>query len=160
MGRGGKRPGAGRHKGTKDPQTLVREAVADRFRQRVFGIADKLFESQLTLAQGQTFLYRIDKQWITPPSGKGGFWKNKKPVIETDPDVIASFLNGEFDSRKEEDNGGASYFFITTKEPQNMALDSMLDRALGSATKSLDVRDPDGVLKNVIIIKSANVKKR
>lgn len=156
---GGKRSGAGRKPGALNAATLDRIKVNEHLRQRTMRVADRLFESQLTLAQGQTFLFRIDKQWVETKGGKAGFWKNKKPVIETSPEVIAAFLDGEYDDRDEE-NGGASYYFITTKEPQNMALDSMLDRALGGAPKALEISNPDGSLKQIIIIKNGKGKQR
>lgn len=156
---GGKRPGAGRKPGSASIKTLERMKVNEELRQRTLKVVPQLFDSQLSLARGQMFLFRIDKVWVTPPSGKGGWWKNKKPVLVTNKDEIASYLEGAYDGG-DEDDGGASYYYITTKEPNGGTIESMLDRALGGAPKSLEITNPDGSLKSVVIIKSTDVKKR
>lgn len=149
---GGRRSGSGRRKGTLNATTLDKMKVNEHVRQRTMRVADILFEHQLSLARGQMFLFRIDKAWISTKGGKSGFWKNKKPLLVTNQTEITSYLEGEYDDR-DEDNGGASYYYVTTKEPNGQTIESMLDRALGGATKALEVTNPDGNLKQIIIIK-------
>jgi hypothetical protein len=43
MARGGKRPGAGRLPGSKDPQALKKERVLEALRQRIFKLVCNLF---------------------------------------------------------------------------------------------------------------------
>lgn len=157
---GGVRKNSGRPRGKKNAATLEREKVAEAYRQRVLRLADRILDKQLVLANGQQFLYRIDKIWKTPPSGKGGWWVNKKPKLVTNPDEISAYLNGDYEDANEDDGGGSSYYYITTKEPSGSVLDSMLDRAIGSATKSLELSNPDGTLKQIIIIKHGDGKRK
>lgn len=143
MARGGKRPGAGRKKGSKDPHTLEREAVLAAFRERAFRAADILFNAQLTLARGQTLLYKIEKELQIGPKG-GKRYVKSKPKLVTDQSEIERYLEGlvvEGDPDDEQDPN-ATYYFLTTKEPNNFAIDSLLDRALGKATQPLS--GPDG----------------
>ena len=51
----------GRPKGTKDPQTLIKEKVQEAINQRVFAIADSILTPQISIAKGQQFLYKIEK---------------------------------------------------------------------------------------------------
>lgn len=137
---GGKRPGAGRKKGTKNAATLERDAVMKTYRDRVMRDADRMHQAQTILAFGQTFLYRIDKEWIK--TGKGGFWRKKPPVRVTAEHEIASYLERRIvngDQFEEDDSdGGAAYYFITTKEPDKYTLDSMFDRTFGRAQQHID----------------------
>ncbi len=141
---GGKRPGAGRKKGSKSPQTLEREEVLRQFRQRAMRSADLLFDAQMTLARGQTFLYRIDKEWIKTGVSKNGeekgWWKSKKPVLVTDKDEIQEYLTNK-DEGDNENEEGSSYYFLTAKEPNNQAIDSILDRSLGKPTQPIGGED-------------------
>lgn len=119
--RGGKRPGAGRQYGSKNKATLEKKAVQEAFNQRVMLKADALFNAQFSLAVGASKVFRIDEE------GEG---KNKKQVhtLVTNEDEIKALLD--------EHEGGAgevggSYYYITTSPPDNKAIDSLLNRALG-----------------------------
>lgn len=125
--------------------------VNEVVRQRIMRIADRLLDRQLSVAVGQSFLYRMDKYWIAT-SKNSGRWGAKPPVIVDDPDEIRRYLEGEFDGASDTD-GSASYYFITTKEPNTRAIENMLDRALGGAPRAIELSNPDGSLKNVTIIK-------
>ncbi len=81
MARAGTNHKGGRPKGKKSPKTLEREAILKAFRERAMRHADVLFNSQITLARGQTFLYKIEKEWV--PNGKKGFWRKKRPEMVT-----------------------------------------------------------------------------
>lgn len=138
MARGGKRPGAGRKPGTKEKSTLEKEAVLKAFRDRVMRNADILFDSQMTLAKGQTFLYKIEKELQTGPKG-GKKYVSSKPKLVTDQYEIERYLDGLIvgGDMDDENDPNATYYYLTTKEPDNKAIDSMLDRTFGRATQPL-----------------------
>lgn len=132
MSRNGKNNKGGRPKGKKNPATLEKEAVLKVYRERIMRNADILFDSQVSIAQGIQFLFKIEKEWIQTGKNKG-FWKNKKPILVEDKEEIRAFLERRLEQGDPQDdsNSGATYYFITTKEPNNFAIDSMLDRAFG-----------------------------
>lgn len=142
---GGKREGAGKPKGSKTAATLDREAMLKAWRIRAAGKADYLLDRQLHIAGGQAFLFRIDKEKIGPKR-----YRKLKPVLVTDVNEIHEYIerltSGEdmdhdSDSGDEESSDGeASYYYITTKEPNNLAIDSILDRTFGRAKQGdLDI---------------------
>jgi hypothetical protein len=134
MRHGGKRAGAGKKPGTKNKSTLEKEAVAKAFNQRVMAKADALFNAQLTLAVGSMKVFRIDEE------GEG---KSKKRVhtLVTDPDEIKALLD--------EHDGAAGvvdgvFYYFSDVLPDNKAIDSMLNRALGKPKESVEHSNPDG----------------
>lgn len=162
---GGKRPGSGRPKGTVLPATLERNKVLEGMRQRIMRKADFLMDKQLSLAAGQQFLYKIEKEFINlgknKDGSKKGYWKNKRPKLVTEEWEIRAYLenlvdlaNGDIEDEHDE---GATYYFITAKEPSNQALDSMLDRTFGRAAQPLTGEDGTGPVE-VTVIKYANEK--
>lgn len=114
---GGRRPGAGRKKGSKNRATLEQQAVKKAFDQRVLRTVDRLFDSQMTIARGASYLYCID----TDEKGN-----KSKPRLVTAEWEIEQFLNGET-------HDPSQYYYITTERPDNKAIDSMLDRVFGKA---------------------------
>lgn len=156
---GGKRPGAGRPKGSVLPKTLERHKVLEAMRQRIMNKADLLTDKQLSLAVGQQFLYKIEKEFInlgTDKKGnKKGYWKNKRPKLVTDEWEIRAYLenlvdvaNGDVEDDQDE---GATYYYITAKEPSNQALDSMLDRTFGRAAQPLTGEGGEGPVEVTVI---------
>ena len=91
--------------------------------ERVNKMVDELFNAQASIAQGVSYLYRIDKD------DKG---HDKPAVIETDPNVIKDYIDGKLDDAD-------SYYYITTERPDNRALDSMLNRAFGKPEEKIDI---------------------
>lgn len=134
--KGGARPGAGRKKGGKNQNVLERERVLAALRQKAMAVADSLLYNQLSLARGQTFLYKIEKYWETV--GKTKVLRSKKPKLVTSQYDIELFLEGKLKSA-EENEIGDTYYFLTTKEPNNQAIDSILDRTFGRASQSLAI---------------------
>lgn len=120
----------GRPTGTKNPQTLEKEATLSAYRQLGMKNAERLFYSQLHLATGQKFLYKIE-------SG------SKKPKIVTDEREIRDHLQEAIDGEVNYDDGSA-YYFITTKEAIYQAADSILDRTYGKATQITELTGKDG----------------
>lgn len=126
---------AGKPVGTKNGATLEREAVSEAVKQRILNAADNILTAQMVLARGQSYLYRIDKTEVIGPKG-GISYKQERPVIVEDPGEILEYLAGDYDDNTER---GASYYYISTKEPSNQAIDSMFNRALGKATDVVDI---------------------
>jgi len=120
---GGKREGAGREFGSKNRATKERKIVEEEFKQRILKNAHGLFNSQLNIASGCSFLFRVDV------TGEGSRRKEKH-VLVTDPEEIRVFLDG--DTTEE-------YYYITTKSPDNKAIDSLIDRVFGRATQGIEV---------------------
>jgi hypothetical protein len=129
-GNGGKRPGAGRKKGSFNAKTLEQKAVSDAFNQRIMLHADALFRAQLALSVGSIKVFRIDE------SEDGNGKVKREHVLVTDSDEIKQVLD-------EHDGGsgvvGESYYFVTDVLPDNRALDSLLNRGLGKPKDSVDV---------------------
>lgn len=121
MAKGGARPGAGRKKGSLAQHTFQAQEKKKRIVQRVNEATDVLIDSQLSLARGLSFLYRIDKD------EKG---KKEKPVLVTSNYEIEAYLRGDYE-------GDDSYYYITTEKPNNMAIDSLLDRVHGKSTQAI-----------------------
>jgi hypothetical protein len=130
MASGGKRPGAGRKKGSHRKITLEKMAVQEAFNQRVLTQADALFNAQLALAVGSIKVFRIDEE--EDANGK----IKKVHTLVTDADEIKAVLDTN--------EGGAgmvgeSYYFVSDVMPQNIAVESMLNRTLGKPKESVDV---------------------
>src|ERR1035437_2679103 len=137
--------GGGHPKGTKGLKTLLKEAVKKQFDQRVYKITDKIFIAQATLALGQTFLYKIEKEFV--PVGKFGnkkaYYKNLLPKIVNTQEEIENYLQNSVDKAngdiEDTSDPAATFYYLTAKEPSNLALDSLLNRAFGKPKESLDV---------------------
>lgn len=143
--RGGFRPGAGRKKGRKSNATIERDLVKKHFEERVLRATDALIDAQISLARGQTFLYKIEKEWIktgeTKSGKENGYWRSKKPIIVTTQSELERYLEGLVEEGDMDDNQdpGATYYFLTTKEPNNMAIDSLHNRVHGKPRESLEI---------------------
>jgi len=147
----------GRPKGTKSKATLEKEAVLKAFRERAMSVADQLLDSQLILARGQTFLYKITKELVIDKKGKKTY-RNRKPKLVIDQAEIEKYLEGlidEGDKNNPKDPKDA-YYFITTKEPNNSAIDSILDRTFGKAVSRTELTGKDGLP----LIPDAETKKK
>lgn len=147
MARTGNNHKGGRPRGKKAKKTLERELIAERYRQRVMHNADLLFDSQFSIARGIQFLYKIEKEWVKLGKGKeNGYWRPKKPELVEDVIEIESYLEGliEDGDPNDKEDSAATYYFITTKEPSNSALDSLLNRALGKVSDKVEHTGKDG----------------
>jgi len=98
--------------------------------------ADVLFAAQLTLARGQTFLYKIEKYY--EGRGDNRVLRRKEPKLVTEQWEIEAYLQGVIEGG-ELDDPEATYYFITTRSPDNRAIDSLLDRALGKSVQVLEL---------------------
>ena len=113
--------------------------VQERLQQRAMEVADVIFDSQLSLARGQLYLFKIVKSWVSTGKDKG-WWKSKKPVIVTDPEEMRAYLEMSDEEReKEEEDTGATYYYLTAKDPSNEAIKDLHDRTYGKPQTNLDI---------------------
>lgn len=150
---GGARAGAGRPKGSENEETKKRRLAEREYKMRVVSHIHDLFNSQLSLAKGLTFLYRIDEE-----KNEDGKVLSRKHVIVSDPEEIRDVLD-ELDG-SESGTFDDNYYYITTRIPDIKAIDSMLDRVFGKAKQSTVIEDPEGnaltfVVAEVIAKKNA-----
>ncbi len=119
--------------GRKHNKTLEREKVAEEVNQRVFKIAQGLVNAQAAVAKGVQILYRVDSHKTAT-----GKVIEEKPVIVTDPEEINAYIDSLHTG--EGVNDESTYYYITTKEPQNQAVDSLLNRALGKPKETMEIQ--------------------
>lgn len=125
---GGKRPNSGRSKGSKNKNTIEQKKAEEALKQRILTSIDRLFNAQIALAEGVNYLYRIDE--TEDSKGK----KTREHVLVTDPEEIKEVLD---DTEGAGGVSGENYYYITTKAPENKAIDSMLDRVFGKARQNI-----------------------
>ena len=149
----------GRPPGTKNPETLEREAVLKALRQKVMGVSDELFMAQMSLAKGYFYLFKIEKKLLIGPKGGKKYVPLPPKRVESLWEIEA-YLCGLVDETANihDNDPAATYYYIVTKDPQNAAIDSLQDRAYGRSTQAVEVSNPDGSLKTVIIQKSSDKK--
>lgn len=126
---GGARKGGGRKPHGKNQKTVEREQALEKFRQRVEKHVDRLFNAQADLATGEKFLYCV----TTTTDKKGKSVRHTE--IVTDPETIARYLDETLEYDKDEE-----YYYISSKPANNMAIDSLLNRAFGTPNKNIDVK--------------------
>lgn len=124
---GGKREGSGRPKGAVSTEKKLQQEALDRFKARVRMRMGRLFNAQASLAEGMQYMIRIE----TTKDSKGK--EIKKHVRVTDPDEMIRALDeglGDVDG---------DYYYLTSKDPDNKALDSLMDRTFGKAPQAVDL---------------------
>lgn len=140
----------GRPRGRKNDETLKREAVLKAIQQRVMRIADNLLDARITLALGQTFLYKVEKYYETVTDDKGKtrkILKAKPPKLVESEVEIRDYLeseirksNGEINMTESDDD----FYFITAKEPNDGAIERLLSRTFGNSVQPVSLTDEDG----------------
>lgn len=132
-------------RGQNKPSTfakLAKEAQKDILDQRFLRVTDNLANAQISLATGLQFLYKIEKRAIKNTKGEITHYENEKPELVMSQLEIENYLaelaenNGDIS-----DNGDASatYYYLTTKEPQNNAVEAILNRVHGKARETVNM---------------------
>lgn len=136
---GGARAGAGRKKGGMNAATKRRMKIKAKYEQRALKHADRLLSSQLSLAMGVQMLFVIHTD------SKG---VRRKPELITDTETIKKFLDenegvdGVLKSEEKEKDSKSKvedYYFLTTKVPDERAIQDILDRIFARAPQSIDI---------------------
>lgn len=107
----------------------------------IAGRTRKLIDTQTILAMGAIKIYKIHYHW--EGSGKKrSLIKDKPEIVENDDDII-QVIDWEFGSGAmgnpndhDQEDEEYDYFFVMTKEPDNQALNSLMDRTFGKATEN------------------------
>lgn len=131
--KGGYRPGAGKKKGSKNVATIEREKVLEMAKDIIAGRTRRLIDTQTILATGGIKVYVMRSHW--EGSGKTKKLVKGKPEIVTDDEEICAALDSEFGDG-ESPNDENSYYFVITKDPDNQAINSLLDRTFGRTTEN------------------------
>lgn len=123
---GGARPGSGRKKGKLSAKTLEKKKVEQVMEKKIMRQVDELLRAQFNLAKGCAYLYKIS----TETDSKGLKHKGK-PELVTSKSEIEDYLSGEFDGNDEE------YYYITSDKPDNLAINSLIDRVFGKPKQKI-----------------------
>lgn len=135
MENGGKRPGAGRAKGSKNRKTLEQAAVLEKFKERVMLQANQLFNAELGLAVGSVRVFRVDEE----DDGKGG--TKRVHTLITDAEEIKKVLDhGEGGPAVV----GKDYYFVTEVPPDVRAIEAMMNRTFGKPKEKHELSGPNG----------------
>lgn len=127
---GGPRPGAGRPKGGRNEKTLERERVLAQVQLRIMRSANSLFNASKSLAVGTQLLYRVDT------NAKG---VRSKPIFVTDESEVEAYVDSLNVAGESSLNDRNTYYFITTKEPNELSIKNLMDRAFGRPTETLSL---------------------
>lgn len=133
----------GRKPGSKNPVTLEREEAMKQFKQRVTDATHHLLNAQMGLAVGSQYLFKIK-------TFKG---QKSDPILVKDQWELEAYLRGDFDDEEYKTGNNTVYYFLTTKDPDNRALESLFNRTHGKPKESLELSNPDGNLKTIIVNK-------
>lgn len=140
--KGGAMPGAGRKKGGKNASTIEREKVLELAKDIIAGRTKRLIDTQSILAMGAIKVFVIRSHW--EGTGKNKKLIKSKPEIVVDDEEIANALDAEFGDG-ESPNDENSYYFVVTKDPDNQAIESLLNRTFGRATENKNIAVSKGM---------------
>ncbi len=139
--RGGKQPGSGRPRGAKSQSTIDREKVLEMAKDIIAGRTRKLIDTQTILATGAIKIFKIHYHW-EGSAKKRTLIKDKPQIVENDQEII-HVIDHEFGSGQmgnpndhDYDDEEYDYFFVMTKDPDNQAINSLMDRTFGRATEN------------------------
>lgn len=122
-----------RKKGVAALKELSKEEIEKEVNNRIGHHAHKLINAQLSVALGTQHLYRVKVKY-----DRAGNMKKEHTLID-DPEEIKMYLD---DPSKVQ---GHDYIVITSKSPDNNAINSLMDRLVGKAsTKIVGANNPDG----------------
>ena len=122
----------GRPKGKQNKKTLDKLKIKSMLDQRFLRASRVLANAQIHIATGQTFLYKIEKRLTIGPKG-GEKWTPLPPKLVTSQDEIEEYLNGmvENGDMHDDTDPGATYYYMTAKEPSNEAIRDIMNRVHG-----------------------------
>lgn len=126
----------GRPKGKKNSATIDREKVLELAKDIIAGRTRKLIDTQTILAIGAIKVFVIKSHWEGAGKNKRKV-KSKPEIVSNDEDII-KVIDYEY-GEGEDPNTDDEYFFVMTKDPDNQAINSLMDRTYGKATENKNV---------------------
>lgn len=139
-----KSPLIGKH--GKHKKTLLLEEAYKQVQERLIQRSLKLIDTQTVIAHGTIKVYKMVSHF--EGSGKNRKKVRGRPEIVTNEDEIAAAIDysyGDGDNPTDEDE----YFFVTTKDPDNKAIQSQVDRIFGKAAQSIDLTSAGKEIKQI-----------
>jgi len=132
-------------RGVKTKNTIDREAVLELAKDIIAGRTKRLIDTQSILAIGCIKVFVIHTYY--EGTGKNRKKMKSKPELVTKDNEIVDALNHEFNDGNDPSNED-DYYFVMTREPENVAIDSLLNRTFGRATENtkITVDKPIGIL--------------
>ena len=115
----------GRPKGAVSDEKKAQQEAFKELKMSVLRMQKSLINAQAGVAKGLTFLYVIRTETIK------GKQVRSKPELVTSQDTIEAYLADELEDAENE------YYFMSTKEPDTKAIDSLLDRVHGKARQNI-----------------------
>lgn len=118
---------------TTNASRLTSTLAKKRFVEQVYENVDRLFAAQLTLALGSVKLFKTE------------VFKNgrRETTVITDTYEIIGYLNDP--EHYGQDGKNEIFYLISDKDPENKALDSLLNRAMGAPKQELQLSDESGI---------------
>lgn len=140
------RKGGTKKKGSKSAHVLDREQALEAYKQGVIKSSRTLLNVQKMLAFGSIKVFRIDTHW--EQNGKSKVKVRSKPQLVINDDEIIEALDYEYGDG-ESPNDDTTFYFVTTKDPDQRAIDSLLDRTFGKAKESMEIKHSGISLKDM-----------
>ena len=138
----------GRPRGRKNNLTIEREEYLERFKNTVAKRSASLLSAHTVLATGSIKVFVIRTR--LEGSGKNKRVVKDRPELVTGEDEIINALDYEYgdgDNPNDEEN----YYFVSTKDPDNQAINSLMDRTFGKPKESKEVKHSGLSLKEVLL---------
>lgn len=126
----GRKKTGGKKKGSKHKKTIEKEIIENEFKDRILLNIQEFLNAQMNIAKGASYLYKI----IEEKSSKGKVLRKRHQLV-TDPEEIKEVLD-ECEGTGVLDH---TYYYITTKTPDNRALDSLIDRVFGKPQQQVNI---------------------
>lgn len=136
------RKGGLNKKGSKHVTTIEREKVLEVAKNIIAGRTKRLIDTQSILAMGGIKVFCIHSHW--EGSGKTKKLVKEKAVIVDDDEEIGKALDYEF-GEGEDPSDDTDYYFVVTKDPDNSAIESLLNRTFGKATENKNLTIEKGM---------------
>lgn len=123
------RKGGKANLGKKKSTTIEREKILEQAKDIVAGRTRRLIDTASMIAFGTIKCFVIKYDFI------GKKRVARKPELVTDDETIANILYHEY-ADGEDPSDDSEYFFVTTVDPNIVAIKELLDRTFGKATEN------------------------
>jgi len=126
--KGGKQPGAGRPKGAKSSKTIDKEIALEQMRQMILQEMKPILRGALDSARGLTVMFQKRK---VKNKATGKYERTGELVRVTSLERVEELLKGNC--------SGDDWYYITTKDPNMVAIKELWDRTYGRTKENLDI---------------------